>query len=80
MRKYIKGDVVLDNEGHIGQIAYELDNGVYCIITIKNGKVTHQYHPDYQLKFLENINFDDKLKEVGYKVDRSNSNWIIKKL
>ena len=81
MGKFSKGDVVKDSEGHIGQVAYELDNGVYCVITIKDRKVMHQYHPDYQLSKINSVDFDSMLREVGYKVDRSNnSNWIVSKL
>lgn len=81
MGKYRKGDVVLDNEGNLGQVVYELDNGVYCVITIKNRKVMHQYHPENQLKFMDNIDFDHKLEEIGYKVDRKNANnWVVVKI
>ena len=81
MGKFSKGDVVKDSEGHIGQVAYELDNGVYCVITIKDGKVMHQYHPDYQLSKISGLNFDSELKNVGYRVDRSNNNnWVVSKL
>ena len=80
MGKFSKGDVVKDSEGHIEQVAYELDNGVYCVITIKDRKVMHQYHPDYQLIKIS-LDFDSMLREVGYKVDRSNNNnWVVSKL